>query len=321
MKIGLNAWPFNDKPLEDVLKFAKRVGFEAIELAVDTGRDNHLNIDRDKILKGGATAFKRKVEEYGLEISALSAHLDGQLVGGPHGEDTDTIFKGTPEEKIKYGTERMKKAALAAAALDVKVVNGFLGCENFSRWFHWPGGVELWERGYQLLVERWSEILDVFEAHGVKFAAEPFPQQQAYNIETAEKMLEAFNYRKCLGLNLDPANLIWCSVDPIVYARTFGERIFSVHAKDAEIVVENLRRSGAVSAGDPKRPDTGFRFRVVGWGQIDWRRFITALIVIGYDGVLSVEHEDPWIGRTDGCKKAFNFLKQLIPEPEEEWAR
>src|SRR3989304_7901045 len=145
MKIGLFTWPFNDKPLEDVLKFASSLGYEAVEIAVDTGRSNHLNID--KILSGGATEFKSKVKKYGLEISALSSHIDGQLIGGPHTTDTDTIIKGTPEEKIKYGTERMKKTAEAAGALDIDVVNGFVGCENFSRWFMWPGGVELGEKG------------------------------------------------------------------------------------------------------------------------------------------------------------------------------
>jgi len=107
MKIGLFTWPFNDKPLEDVLKFASNLGYEAVEIAVDTGRNNHLNID--KILSGGATEFKSKIKKYGLEISALSSHIDGQLVGGPHTADTDTIIKGTSEKKMKYGTERMKK--------------------------------------------------------------------------------------------------------------------------------------------------------------------------------------------------------------------
>lgn len=319
MKIGLFTWAFNDRPLEDVLKFASRLGYEAVEIAADKGRDNHLKID--KILRGGATEFKKKVEKYGLEISSLSCHIDSQLVGGPHGRDTDAILKGTPEEKIKYGTERTKKIAEAAAALDVRGVNGFVGCENFSRWSIWPGGVELWEEGYKTIVERWNPILDVFEAHGVRFAHEPFPQQQAFNLETAEALLKAFNMRKEFGFNLDPANIMWCSVDPVIFVKRLGDRIYSVHAKDAELVKENLAYSGSAATGDWRRFDRGFRFRVVGWGQIDWRRLITALVMVKYDHVISVEHEDPWITRTDGCKKAINFLKPLIPEPEEEWAR
>jgi len=319
MKMCLNIWPFNDIPLEDMLKFASRLGYEAVEIAVDKGRDNHLKID--KILSGGATEFKNKVEKYGLRISALSSHIDSQLVGGPHTVDTDKVIRGTPEEKMKYGIERMKKTAEAAAALDVGVVNGFVGCENFSRWFFYPGGVELWEKGYETIVERWNPILDVFGAHGVKFAHEPFPQQQAYNIETAEALLKAFNMRKEFGFNLDPANLLWCLVDPVIFVKRLGDRIFSVHAKDGELVEENVGYSGSVVTGDWGRLDAGFRFRVAGWGQIDWRRLITALVMVKYDGVLSVEHEDPWLNRTDGCKKAINFLKPLLPEPEEEWAR
>jgi len=94
-----------------------------------------------------------------------------------------------------------------------------------------------------------------------------------------------------------------------------------VHAKDGELVKENLDYSGSVATGNWRRFDRGFRFRVAGWGQIDWRRLITALVMIKYDHVLSVEHEGPWLNRTDGCRKAINFLKPLIPEPEEEWSR
>jgi sugar phosphate isomerase/epimerase len=74
MKIGLFTWVFNDRPFEDVLRFASGLGYEAVELAVDKGRDNHLNMD--KILSGGITEFKKKVENYGLEISALSSYID-----------------------------------------------------------------------------------------------------------------------------------------------------------------------------------------------------------------------------------------------------
>jgi sugar phosphate isomerase/epimerase len=319
MKIGLNLWPFNDIPLEKVLKFASRVGYEAVEIAVDTGRDNHLKLDY--ILSGGASSFKKMIGKYGLELSALSCHIDSQLIGGPYTVETDTIFKGSPEEKMKYGFERVKKAVEVAAALDVDVINGFVGCENFSSWFPWPGGVHLWEEGYKKIVERWNPVLDVFGAHGVKFAHEPFPQQQAYNIETSEALLKAFNMRKEFGFNLDPANLLWCLVDPVIFVKKLGERIFSVHAKDGELVEENLSYSGSVATGDWKRFDRGFRFRVVGWGQIDWKRLITALVMVKYNGVLSVEHEDPWLNRTDGCKKAINYLKPLLPELEEEWAR
>ncbi|MEM2689938.1 MAG: sugar phosphate isomerase/epimerase [Nitrososphaerota archaeon] len=312
MKIGLFTWPFNDVPLEKVLKFASRLGCQAIEVATDTGRDYHLNLER--VLKGGATEYKRLISSYNLEISALSCHIDSQLIGGPHGVETDRIFRGTPEEKIKYGVERVKKTIECAAALDVTVINGFLGCVNFSWLYPWPGGSELWEKAYEQIAERWSAILDYCGSHGVRFAHEPFPQQQAFSIETAKELLKAFGMRRELGFNLDPANLMWFLVDPVSFIEEFGERIYSVHAKDAEVVQENVRYSSILLLGSRDNPRRGFRFRVVGWGQIDWRRLITALIMVNYDGVLSIEHEDPWLDRVDGCIKAFNFLKSLVPE-------
>jgi sugar phosphate isomerase/epimerase len=107
-----------------------------------------------------------------------------------------------------------------------------------------------------------------------------------------------------------------------VFVKKLGDRIYHVHAKDGEIVEENMSYSGSAATGDWRRFDRGFRFRVVGWGNVPWKRFLTALVMIKYDYVVSVEHEDPWLNRTDGIQKAINFLKPLIPEHvEEKWSR
>jgi len=312
MKIGLFTWPLGDLPFEKVLRFASKMGCEAVEIATDTGRETHIKLD--KILSGGSSEYKRLVNNYGLEISALSCHIDSQLVGGPYDEQTDRIFKGVPEEKIRYGVERVKKTIEAAALLDVTTINGFMGCVNFSWIYPWPGGPQLWNSAYSKIVERWSPLLDLCKSQGVKFAHEPFPQQQAFSVETAKELLKAFNMRKELGFNLDPANLLWFLVDPVVFVEEFGDRIYSVHGKDAEITDRYLKYTGILPLGNKQNPQRGFRFRAVGWGQIDWKKLITALLIVNYDGVISIEHEDPWLDRIDGCLKAFNFLKQIIPE-------
>jgi len=304
-------WPLIDYPLEKVLKIANRIGFQAVEFATDTGRDNHFKLE--KVLSGGASELKRIITSYEFEISAFSCHKDSQLIGGPHGIETDTILKAPPQEKINYGIKRVKITIEAAAALDVGVVNGFLGTVNFSWVYPWPGGFELWENAYNTLVERWMPILDFCKSQGVKFAHEPFPQQQAFNVETARRLLKAFDMREELGFNLDPANLLWFLLDPVAFVEEFGNRILSVHAKDAEIVEENLRYTGILPLGSRENPKRGFRFRIVGWGQINWKKLITSLMITGYDGVLSVEHEDPWFDKIDGIRKAFNFLKDIVP--------
>mgnify|MGYP000418549780 FL=1 len=310
MKIGIFTVLFNDWKLEKVLKYVSDLGYEAVEIAAWKG-SNHIDID--KILKGGATAYKKTIEKYGLFFSWLSDHLEGQLVLGPLDSSTDDIYKGTPEEKVKYGMERMKKTAEAAAALDVPVVNGFIGAPYWGAWYIFPPAYEkIFEQGFELFAERWGEILDHFAAQGIKFAHEVHPQEQAYNIETAEQALKAINYKKEFGFNFDPSHLVWQGIDPVIFIKKFGDRIYHAHAKDAELVKENLPVSGVIPTGAWRRPTRGFRFRVVGWGDVNWKRILTAFVEVGYDYVLSYEHEDPVMSREDGCEKCIAFLKPLI---------
>ncbi len=136
MKIGLFTATFLDKKLDDICAMAAGLGYQAVEIPAFMGNP-HLDIE-DVVKGSNAKALLSMVSGHGLIISALANHPEGQIVLGPYGKDTDAIFKGTKEEKIAFGTERMIKTAAAANALGVPVVTGFLGCENFGRFFPWP---------------------------------------------------------------------------------------------------------------------------------------------------------------------------------------
>jgi sugar phosphate isomerase/epimerase len=250
------------------------------------------------------------VADHGLVISALANHTEGQLVLGPYGKDTDAFCKGTKEEKVKFGTERMIKTAQAANALGVPVVTGFIGCENFGRFFPFP-----YSRGWADMegefVERWGGILDKFAEYGVKFAHEPHPNQLVYDIDTALRAVELIG-RKNFGFNFDPANLIYLGIDVENFIDLLKDRIFHVHAKDGEIVSHNVRRSGTIPQGDWQRLGRGFRFRIPGWGSVPWKKVITELSMIGYDYVMSYEHEDVTMSRQDGIEKTIAYLGPLV---------
>lgn len=309
MKIGLVLSVYGNLSIEEALARAAKHGYQAVELSVH--KSGGL-IDLDELLKGDAAyRLRQTVESYGLEISALGNHAEGQLVLGPHHRDTDWIFSGTPEEKVRYGINRLKKTAQAAAALEVPVVCGFCGCEDYSRWFPWPNE-DGWEEMGVVFLERWRDILDSFLQYGVKFAHECHPKEYAYNIETAELTVKLLDGHPAWGFNLDPANLLLAGVDPVVFVQALGDRVYHVHAKDGEVVSHNARRSGLLAHGSWQRIERGFRFRIPGWGDIEWRRLITELQLVGYRGVLAVENEDPTMSREDGVAKSIAYLKPLI---------
>jgi sugar phosphate isomerase/epimerase len=311
MKIGLFTATYLDMKLEEVCRMASELGYQAVELPAFSANP-HLDLDR--ILKGTAARnLVRKLKNYGLIISALSNHTEGQIVLGPFGKDTDAICRGSKQDKIRFGTERMIKTAQAANALGVPVVCGFIGCENFGRFFPFPYS-RGWSDMEQEFLERWGKILDRFAEYGVRFAHEPHPNELVYDVDTALRSLELMGERKEWGFNFDPANLIYLGIDVENFIDQLKDRIFHVHAKDGEIVSHNVRRSGQIPQGDWQRLGRGFRFRIPGWGSVPWKKVITELSLVGYDYVLSYEHEDVTMSRQDGITKTIAYLKPLIIE-------
>jgi sugar phosphate isomerase/epimerase len=314
MKLGVCPQALYHLPFEKALAFAAETGFEAIELPVD-GRSPFINLD--EALAGGWRRIGQAVREAKLSISALSNHQEGQLLLGPHGADTDPIHPGTPDEKVVYATRRLQQTAELAERLEVSVVCGFTGCEDYSRWFPWP-----LEDGYDrmgpVFRERMLPILETFSRHHVRFAHECHPKQFAYNLETAQLALKLLDHHPAFGFNLDPANLMLAGMDPLAFVAELGDRVLHVHAKDGEQVRHNIGRSGLLAHGAWDRPGRGFRFRIAGWGDVDWKGLISELRLAGYDGVLAVEHEDPIMGPGEGLRKAYEYLSPLLlREPRE----
>ncbi len=309
MRLGLFTATYLDMDLDKVCQMAAKLGYQSVELPAFAGNP-HLDIE--EVVKGNnAKKIKSMVESHGMIISALSNHPEGQIILGPFGEDTDAIFKGTKEEKIEYGINRMIKTAQAANALEVPVVCGFIGCENFGRFFPWPSSTA-WSKMEQEFVERWGRVLDKFAEYGVKFAHEPHPNELVYDIHSAKRSIELMGGRKEWGFNFDPANLIYLGIDVENFINAFPDRIFHVHAKDGEVVSHNVKRDGVIPQGDWQRLDRGFRFRIPGWGSVPWKKVITELSMIGYDYVMSYEHEDVTMSRQDGLEKTIQYLKPLL---------
>jgi len=65
----------------------------------------------------------------------------------------------------------------------------------------------------------------------------------------------------------------------------------------------------------PEIPDQPWNYVTLGRGHDEtwWRRFCHALTAIGYEDVLSIEHEDLALPPIDGVKQSVALLRRVMP--------
>ncbi len=313
-----------DLPLETLAEKASQWGYDGLELAC---WGDHFEVPR---ALEEPDYCKQKVEllaKYGLKVWAISNHLVGQavcdaIIDSRHKRILPAYVwgDGDPEGVRQRAANEMMNTAraarkLAEAAGHEIVVNGFTG----SPIWHWvydfpPTDPSEVDAGFQEFANRWHPILDVFREEGIKFGLEVHPGEIAFDLYTAERALEAIDRRPEFGFNFDPSHLVWQGVDPVQFIRTFGDRIYHVHIKDAAVTLDG--RSGILAShlrfGDYRR---GWDFRSPGHGDVDFEAVIRALNQIGYQGPLSVEWEDSGMDREHGAAEAARFVRETDFKP------
>jgi sugar phosphate isomerase/epimerase len=309
MKVGFCTMNYSDWPLEKVVALAAEKGYEAVEIPSFT--DNG-QVDPDEVLKGeNAKKLKAMVESYGLFISGVSNHADSMAILC-EGKDIAHIAPGDPAEQHAFGAKSLIRSAELANALEVPVVIGFTGIGNMGHFNVFPYA-KGWAEEEANFVERFTPILEKYRQYGVKLAIEPHPNNIIYDLHTARRAVELVGGHPNFGINLDPANLLYTGISVESFVDELKDRIFAVHAKDTQILPHNMSRGGYwMFQGDWINHARSFRFRIPGWGSVDWKSLITELYLIGYDGVFSYEHEDVTMSRADGVDKAIAFLNPLM---------
>jgi sugar phosphate isomerase/epimerase len=159
----------------------------------------------------------------------------------------------------------------------------------------------------------WSEAAAFAKEHGVRVAIELHPGFVAYHTESFWRLREIGG--ETIGVNFDPSHLFWQGMDPLVCVRELGGAIYHVHAKDTWLDQPNIRRNGVL---DTKRytdeKNRSWIFRTVGYGHGPefWRGLVSELRLAGYDGAISIEHEDSIMSVNEGFSKAVAFLKDTV---------
>ncbi len=308
MRLGVFTPLLAQLPLDGVLRKLGSLGVKTVELG--TGNypgDAHCKLamleDRAALIE-----FRKTLEDHGFTISALSCHGNAlhpdPAIARAHGE----VSRRTVE---------------LAARLEVPVVIDFSGCPGDSDEAKYPNWVTCpWPAEYLDLLEwqwdrkvapYWKEHGRFAADHGVKIAIEMHPGFVVYSPETMLRLRAIAG--ESVGCNYDPSHMFWQGIDPIAAVHVLGDAIFHVHAKDTQIYERNLPLSGVLDT----KPYTDERrrawiFRTVGYGHGAewWSEFISTLRMYGYDGVLSIEHEDSLLSPEEGLTKAVRFLDSLV---------
>jgi sugar phosphate isomerase/epimerase len=308
MKVGVFTALFAKLSLDEVIAKVKPLGIKMLELG--TGNypgDPHLKLEwLNQPVK--VKEFKQKLDDQGITISALSCH------GNPlH-----------PNKKIaELHAETNRKTILLAEKLGVDRVIDFSGCpgdSDNSKYPNWsptpwpPDFLDVlkwqWEKK---VIPYWKKRAKVAEDHGVRVCIEMHPGFSVYNPETMLRLRAEAG--TAIGCNFDPSHMFWQGIDPTAAVRRLGEAVFHVHAKDTRLYDVNYKVNGVLDTkpySDEK--NRSFIFRTVGYGHDAefWADLVSTLQMVGYDDVLSIEHEDSLMSVEEGLTKAAAFLNQVV---------
>ncbi len=309
MKLGVFTVLFGQQSLEEALDYIVKSGLQAVEIG--TGNypgDAHCPLDELLRSKVKARAWKKKITSRGLVISALSCH------GNPLHPN-----KGF----AKQNHDTWRKTVRLAEMIGVKTVTNFSGCPGDSDRAKYPNWVTCpWPPDFSEIVEwqwekkvipYWRKEAKFAANHGVRVAFEMHPGFVVYNTETMLRLRAECG--RNIGANFDPSHLFWQGMDPIACLRALKGCVYHVHAKDCRVDPLNAATVGVLDT----KPYTdeinrGWIFRTVGYGHGPefWKDFVSTLRLIGYDGTLSIEHEDSLMSVNEGFQKAVEFLKDVL---------
>jgi sugar phosphate isomerase/epimerase len=317
-----------DLPFEEICKKAKSFGYDGLELAC---WGDHFDVAQ--ALKDSSYCKKRWeiLKDNGLSCFAISAHLVGQAICDNIDDRHKSILPpevwgdGDPEGVRKRAAQRMIETGQAARKLRdaapekiafPAVVNGFTGSSVWHSIYAFPPtSQEYWQKGFDDFARRFTPIMDAFDKVDVNFALEVHPTEIAFDIVSAQRALQAIKQHKRFGFNYDPSHLIYQHVDYVKFIRTFADRIYHVHMKDAWFGHGDGTVGvfgGHTTFADPRRY---WDFRSLGHGDVVFEDVMVALNDINYQGPLSVEWEDSRMDREHGATEAAAFVKKLNFKP------
>ena len=306
--------PFNS--LDGLCKWASDLGYKGIQMPT---LDPRL-IDLTKAAESQTYCDELlgKINSYGLELTELSTHIQGQLVAVHPAHDimfdvfVPDHLKGKPKERTKWAIQEMKNAAIASRRLKTKAHATFSGSLLWPVVHPWPqqpkGLVEL---GFKELANRWLPILNAFDENGVDVCYEVHPVEDIHDGDTFERFLAATGNHKRVNILYDPSHFVLQQLDYIQYIDFYHEFIKVFHVKDSEF--NPTGKKGTFGGYNDWRDRAG-RYRSPGDGQVDFKKVFSKLTEYGCDVWAVLEWECVIKSPEQGAREGAPFIARHIIE-------
>jgi sugar phosphate isomerase/epimerase len=313
--IGVFDPVYDHLSLDAMLDKVSALGLEVIEIGTGGYPNNH-HCPLDELIAdhSKARAWQKKFEDKGIRVATLSCH------GNPLHPDTKHAQKDI---------DTFRNTVLLAEMLDVKVIVGFSGCpggtpqDTQPNWitYRWPPEYAQmldWQ-WKEKVIPYWKDAAKFAREHGVKrLALEMHPNFVVYNPRTLMKLREAVGEE--IGANNDLSHLFWQGCDPVEVIHFLGRQgaIFHAHMKDTTFYPENVNKYGVLNFAFEKNDldSASETFRAVGYGHSAslWKSIVKAYMDVGFEGILSIENEDPILTGEVGVERAAYVLKNVRNE-------
>jgi len=306
MQIGLNTDSLATMPLDEVLATAAAVGIETIELSTGNWSNApHANLDA---LLGSAAArreLSEQIQSHGLVLEAFNCS-GNPVHPGQEGRRHDEVTRKTIDLAAEMSIER------------IVMMSGCPGApgDSYPNWITvaWPPYTKdiLDYQWNDVLIPYWTDLVQYAAERNVsQLALEMHGHQNVYSPATLLRLREAVG--PVVGANFDPSHLMWMGADVIAAIEALKGAIHHVHAKDTRIERARIGVNTALETASFADPEArSWNFVTVGYGHDEdfWRRFMVALRRSGFDGVLSIEHEDMLLDPVEALEKTVELLRR-----------
>ncbi|HVZ00604.1 MAG TPA: sugar phosphate isomerase/epimerase [Dongiaceae bacterium] len=305
MKIGMITDSLGGLGFDEMLKASAELGLEMLEFACGNWSSApHVNLDEMLESESARKSFLAKVADHGLAISALNCSGNPLHPGN----------KGKLHHEVTLKTFRLAKLLKIDRIVMMSGLPGGPGDAN-PNWIvtDWPPECQtiLQYQWDEVIIPYWRDLVVEARKNGIRrICLELHGHQAVYNPFTLNRLRSVVG--EIVGANYDPSHPMWMGADPIAAVRALGSAIYYVHAKDTRVEPVPAGIDGVLEARAPDRfPERAWNYITIGYGHGEtwWRQFCAALKMVGYDDVLSIEHEDMMMSPMEGMRKSVAVLR------------